>query len=163
MFCQELNSMLCSTCSIFKPLLYKGEWPLKKMGREGSNMTDFFQEAGTFFTKKNSLFFKSSINLVRGWNETNNSRSSYSGKTYIITAWPVKHGVNQLTESGEIIVQQLAFQSVGHCFVDTEYSQSVIKQPLTQSFRQFVTHYICKSFSLPVSQSLGHPVYQVLR
>lgn len=100
---------------------------------------------------------------MRGWNETNNSRSSYSGKTYIITAWPVKHGVYQLTESGEIIVQQLAFQSVGHCFVDTEYSQSVIKQPLTQSFRQFVTHYICKSFSLPVSQSLGHPVYQVLR
>ena len=155
MFCQELNSMLCSTCSIFKPLLYKGEWPLKKMGREGSNMT--------FFTKKNSLFSKSSINLVRGWNETNNSRSSYSGKTYIITAWPVKHGVNQLTESGEIIVQQLACQSVGHCFVDTEYSQSVIKHSITQSFRQFVTHYICKSFSLPVSPSLGHPVYQVLR
>ena len=69
----------------------------------------------------------------------------------------MKHGVNQLTESGEIIVQQLAFQSVGHCFVDTEYSQSVIKQPLTQSFRQFVTHYICKSFSLPVSQVTWSP------
>lgn len=66
MFCQELNSMLCSTCSVFKPLLYKGEWPLKKMGREGSNMTDFFQRLEHFLQKRTAFSLKAASTLWGG-------------------------------------------------------------------------------------------------